>query len=1067
METNTIISTNFSLATAVIANGAITGNPFSNPNNLLLVDGQVAESNPGSGTASDVTIGNYNYQNTDGTFGIPQNAIVTGFEFELIGYRGMQTGPVITVTPYLYDNLNGANQYYPYVTPFEGLTPDLDTYILGGQNYLFASQFSVDQVNNAKFALVANGDVYIDSFLVKVYYYVPSTDPDPTPSTDNCDGCDSVLQIQAMQLQLPFLIGDTAFYLKPFSMQYPDGTTAQPGDVGTCGGIVTFVFDEGKAKTANNNNFEENASLPYDPSDMNTPTWTILSNGVVKVDLKTTDNRGLDYKYPYTHADSRMSDHDANSKVIISNNGPYSFNILKRCDIGNLVSAPIEVFAAGTLVANPVTQFNFSGAGQTTSQDGTNPERVNIVIPGAGGTTPPIIVPGSTVSFTSGNTQVTSLSGTMPISGLNRGVAIQISTEQLQTIVSVTVGGIAATRTAFITDVTNNLRGEEWTCVNPPLGDQSVVVTLSGAAYLTFGAECLNGLDTTIVTGATQTASGTSSSPSLSITTTYDYSIVIDGLTTAMTPILYTPGAGQGLNWAQVDVGTTRQGGSSVQSAGLAPDAITMDYSMTQNTPWVYVAVEYKGITSAVPPSAGIASINGDTTPAQTITTGTPSLLSVITAAGNTEINYIGPTGGGSGNGSASISQTFDYTDFSLISGHVVAQFSDSLPADAVPVGAIYETISAFDSGVILEVVQNTTDSGLNLLAGPIDADSTGIKTADAGAGGSGASFDFTANPNPIVLISATSTLPTQGQVTVTIVYETGESGENNISNTEIAGVNFTGFTAPQAVVFGNGTSYGTSPILAVDTNPQFGDNSHLELAYTFQAVTNVLVTNVEVDVGKLGSPTDQVQVTIQTDNGSNAPSGTIVATSAAVTISSFSVLPINFVFTPVNLNGNQKYWIVIGRTGSQDAANYYITNGQGAIAQGIYKLIGSTWSELILGSDNVAIQSHVTITYTAGEVFPATSATNIYNFQKTASLPGFNFATPSEASSCDGIIEETVSAGDNINIITDGVAPVTGTPLTAGASYFVNSDSTLTTSGTIKVGRALVGGTTFFIRRY
>jgi len=87
-----------------------------------LVDNNLAESSPGNGVASDVTLGNYNYQNPDGTFGIPQDAVVTGFQFELIAKRGQQTSPVITISPYLYDNLNGADEYYPYVTPFTGLS---------------------------------------------------------------------------------------------------------------------------------------------------------------------------------------------------------------------------------------------------------------------------------------------------------------------------------------------------------------------------------------------------------------------------------------------------------------------------------------------------------------------------------------------------------------------------------------------------------------------------------------------------------------------------------------------------------------------------------------------------------------------------------------------------------------------------------------------------------------------------------------------------------------------------------------------------------------------------------
>lgn len=975
METNTIISTNFSLATAVIANGAITGNPFSNPNNLLLVDGQVAESNPGSGTASDVTIGNYNYQNTDGTFGIPQNAVVTGFEFELIGYRGMQTSPVITVTPYLYDNLNGADQYYPYVTPFEGLTPDLDTYVLGDQNYLFASQFSVDQVNNAKFALVANGDVYIDSFLVKVYYYVPSTDPDPTPSTDNCDGCDSVLQIQAMQLQLPFLIGDTAFYLKPFSMQYPDGTTAQPGDVGTCGGIVNFVFDEGKAKTANNNNFEENASLPYDPSDMNTPTWIVLSNGVVKVDLKTTDNRGLDYKYPYTHADSRMSDHDANSKVIISNNGPYSFNLLKRCDIGNLVSAPIEVDQNGSLIAKPVTKFNFIGAGQTTAVDLINDEQVNITIPGVGGTTPPQVV--STASGTSRNVQVRSVTFDLEISGLNRIALIQISCQQnagSSIISSVKGNGNDFTQVVSQIDSTNDLYNEQWAIVSPVLGTMTIVITFSQPTYVSYGAECIVGVDTVNVIGNTSNDYGTSFGPSTIVTTLRDYSLVFDGITTAKTPILLTPGPGESLNWSKFENQDTRQGASSAQPAGLQSDTVIMQYSITQNTPWVMTGVEVLGITSATPPSAGVSSIIAGT---------------------NVTISSTGP--GGTGD----------------------------------------VTVNATGSGSSITLKTNGTNNGsqtvLNLAAG------SGISVTDNGTG------------------------------TVTIANTGSGGGSANISNSETAGVSFTGATQQQAVVFGDGSSSGlfVHNIGVV----KLGDtSSDTKRAYDVTPLAGVAIPcgGVTFQMNTVGTPpASDVKVSIQTDNA-GVPSGTIIGSATStMTVSGGTSAMYNFTWTPISLTNGVKIWVVIERISSSSNSSYYEISSQPSSNADSTVYNGTSWVDAGSGGIGQVLYTGLISILQAGLVYGATISTSYYNAFTFTGFPGNALTTPTVLNGCDGVVTQTIAIGSSINVISDGVFTVTGSAITPGSNYFVASNSDLATSGSIKVGRALVGGTTFFIRRY
>jgi len=583
---NTIVSTGYILPQSVISNGQTTGNAWTNPTNVLIVDGDVAQSDPGAGVASDIIIGNYNVN-------IPQNAVVTGITMKLIGYRGAQTSPAITVTPYLVDNTSGQDVFYPYVTPFTGLTETSATYTLGTQNYLFASSFTPDQINNMKIQLISNGDVYIDSFLVNVYYYIPGpSGSTPIPSS-GCEDCNSPIQVQAMYLQLPFKIGETKFYLKPGSLTYPDGTPVQPGDVGTCGGEIDFVFDEGKAKSAGGN-FEENVIL-----DLYSNGWTVLPSGVIEVDIGSVTNRGIPFHSPFTHDATLMSDHDANSKVVISNNAHFESRFVRACQADSVFSVPISIKDEGVEETPSVHSMNFIGGGvQVTVPDPLNPNDVEISIPGVGGTISPSIV--STTSTTSGSTQVDEIESDLVITGLNRGAVIQIATEQLVTVTGVTVGGVAATQEATVTDAPNNLRSEAWVCVNPPLGIQPVVVTLSAPAYVSFGAECINNIDVSTPVGTTQTATGTGFTPTLNLNTTYDNSLVFDSLCTAQTPILFTPGAGQALNWSEVANSVTRQGGSSVESAGLQPDTITMDYSITQNTPWALCAIEIKGITNTV-----------------------------------------------------------------------------------------------------------------------------------------------------------------------------------------------------------------------------------------------------------------------------------------------------------------------------------------------------------------------------------------------------------------------------------------------------------------------------------
>lgn len=583
----TIQQTGFLLPQTIISNGLTTGNQWSNPNNLLLVDGDTANSN--NGQASDIIVGNFN-------FNLPENSVITGIEMQVIGYNGGVTSPVTTLTPYAVDNTSGENLYYPYVTPFSGFTTSLATYTLGTSSYLFATNWTVDQINNFKLQLVSNGPLFIDAVLVNVFYYVNAPSPEPTPS-DACIDCQSQIQAQPFTLALPVSNTDTSIYVNSFNL--PDGTPINTSMLGACGGDIDIVMDQGHPR-GNGQPFEENAKVI---------NITPQSNGTVLLDFATITNRALKFTTPYTHDASLISEHNAGGEVVISNNGPYYDKFLKKCQIGSLVSAPLEVDQENVLVAIPVTKLNFIGSGQSTTVDLIDPEKVNIVIPGVGGTTPPVIT--ATNSVSSGNVQVSMLSVTLDISGLNRGAAVQISTQEIVTIVSVTIGGVSASQKAVAVDAGHDLRAEEWVCVNPPLGSQLVIVTLSSPAYLTFGAECLAGIDTVTPVGTVQSATGTSNEPILSLTTTYDNSTIIDGLCTAQVPILYIPGSGQALNWSLTANVDTRQGGSSVQSAGLEPDVILMQYSITQNTPWAYVSVEIKGITNPTPPSTGVQSVTG------------------------------------------------------------------------------------------------------------------------------------------------------------------------------------------------------------------------------------------------------------------------------------------------------------------------------------------------------------------------------------------------------------------------------------------------------------------------
>lgn len=321
----TILQTGFKLAQAVISNGAVTGNPWTDPDNLLLVDGEVSESNPGI-VASDVVLGNFNPD-------LPSDAIITGIEMKIFGYRGAQTSPPITLTPYALDNTSGEDIFWPYSPAFADLTEEMDEYILGGSTYLFETAWTVDQINNFKLQLLANGDIYLDAALLNVHYYVPDSPDSPTPDGDRCADCNSPIQAQPFYLALPFLSTDTKCYLQSFN--YPDGTPIQMADLGACGGYVDLVFDQGQAKRQGSN-FEENAYCGI---------WTVLDNGTIELDFVTLEARGRAFHTPYDHDPDLLSDHDANTKVIISNNGHFYDRFRRKCS--EALSIFNEILEAG------------------------------------------------------------------------------------------------------------------------------------------------------------------------------------------------------------------------------------------------------------------------------------------------------------------------------------------------------------------------------------------------------------------------------------------------------------------------------------------------------------------------------------------------------------------------------------------------------------------------------------------------------------------------------------------------------------------------------------------------
>ncbi len=110
----------------------------------------------------------------------------------------------------------------------------------------------------------------------------------------------------------------------------------------------------------------------------------------------------------------------------------------------------------------------------------------------------------------------------------------------------------------------------------------------------------------------------------------------------------------------------------------------------------------------------------------------------------------------------------------------------------------------------------------------------------------------------------------------------------------------------------------------------------------------------------RYGSPTDSLKVALQTDNGSGIPSGVDLASAtvseAALAVEAYPWTAFTFA-NPPQLLGNTSYWLVLSRTGSVSAANYYLlaVDEKLSYPEGTFKTYnGSFWTARSVPADLV-----------------------------------------------------------------------------------------------------------------
>ncbi len=580
------------IAQAVISNGLTTGNQVQNPDNLL----NTTDSTALFGATSDVIIGNF-------PFSIPGNAVIVGISGILRARINNSSIPAGSTTPVLVDSSSGVNQYFPGA-PVTGLSDVLQDYDIGGAYDIWANiDWTPDKINNLKLQLIGNSALEVAWASMTVYYYIPQTQLIPPPfQLPGCADCDSTIQALPFELAEPWLVGDTKLKLKSFNLPNEEPITLAM--LGECGGTINLTIDPDKRKE-DGGNFIENFNLLDSIASI-----TLLSNGLVELDIGDIHQRGLGFDTPYGYDADNISEHAVGAVIIITNNGPWNGKLLKRCHIGTLVSAPIEVQDEGDTVAVAVDKFNFIGDDVQAEQDPGDPRKVNITVVGTPTNTQPTVE--NTATGTNNTTPSLTLTIPLTVTDANY-LRAGIITEN-ETIISVTYNGVPL---GLVVDKVNpgvNLKTALYDLINPAVGTHNLVITMLSSRIITGIITGWKDVDVSSpVDGVSAGNIGTSNAPTDIATTSTENTIMQDVVGTTNNPTTFNQ---FGLWSIQGAVTTGIRPGASSSRRVLAPATVTDLYNISVSTGWSICMAGIRGITNT-PSGSGIQSINADTTPAQ------------------------------------------------------------------------------------------------------------------------------------------------------------------------------------------------------------------------------------------------------------------------------------------------------------------------------------------------------------------------------------------------------------------------------------------------------------------
>ncbi len=189
--------------------------------------------------------------------------------------------------------------------------------------------------------------------------------------------------------------------------------------------------------------------------------------------------------------------------------------------------------------------------------------------------------------------------------------------------------------------------------------------------------------------------------------------------------------------------------------------------------------------------------------------------------------------------------------------------------------------------------------------------------------------------------------------------------------------------------------------------------------AQSFQIAAGAGVSSVKIYLTKDGTPADNLTVAIQADSA-GAPSGSDLAAGTLAGGSIGAAADHTIALSAVvNILPATTYWIVFGRSGSVDAANYYdvgYNNANAYATYGEFVYGGATWA----ADADADVRGALLLITVAGRAYMSSAA------------------TAGQYEAFAGFVKTTANAGATVTITTSG--PYDGlTGLTAGTPYYVS----------------------------